>query len=60
MWNSIRIGFAFLWLVWNTPSAFPQIGRLNDQDVLQRGTNSQWVDVHEQDVPFGASPLSRD
>lgn len=60
VWNSIRIGFAFLWLVWNAPSAFPQIGRLNDQDVLQRGTNSQWVDVQEQDVQFGASPLSRD
>ena len=60
MWNSIRIGLAFLWLVWNAPSAFPQIGRLNDQDVLQRGTNPQWVDVQEQDVQFEATPLSRD
>ena len=60
MWNSIRIGLAFFWLAWNTPSAYPQIGRLNDQDVLQRGTNSQWVDVQEQEVQFEATPLSRD
>jgi hypothetical protein len=60
VWNSIRIGFAFFWLAWNAPSAFPQIGRLSDQDVLQRGTNPQWVDVQEQEVQFGASPLSRD
>lgn len=60
MWNSIRIGLVFFWLAWNAPSAFPQIGRLNDQDVLQRGTNSQWVDVQEQEVQFEASPLSRD
>jgi hypothetical protein len=60
VWNSIRIGLAFFWLTWNAPSAYPQIGRLNDQDVLQRGTNSQWVDVQEQEVQFEASPLSRD
>ena len=60
MWNSIRIGCTLFWLAWTAPSAYPQIGRLNDQDVLQRGTNSQWVDVQKQDVQFEASPLIRD
>lgn len=60
MWNRSKNLLAFLSLATSASLAFSQVGRLSDQDVLQRGTTPTWADAQEQDVQFGAAPLSRD